>query len=392
MKKIFNGILISIVAILGLIILFLIVERNKKVILPSPTGEFGVGRTSFEWTDTSKIDSLALESGAARELFVWVWYPSSKTNTQSEYLPKEWREAIYDRRGLFANFFNKKLSKVRSHGVDDAKLSAKNSQYPVILLKSGIGSPSVYFTTVAEELASHGYIVIGSDSPYSTDVVVFSGNRVVIDNAKGNPSNAAASVDRDRRLDRLVTIWTDDLRFILDKLQQINTTDSKTIFYNRLNLKQVGVFGASLGGATAFRFCNLDNRCKAGVSINGNPFGIVNENKLSKPFMFLMPASTSAQIINNIDTIYSQLPAKNRQWITLKNSHYLNFSDQALFREHFIAKNTDEIGKIDKYQALKITASAIRSFFDSNLKGKPASTMEKLAEKYKEIEIKGVIR
>lgn len=388
MGKIFNVIAMAVAAVLLFIFIFLVIERNKKVTLPSPTGEFGIGRTTFEWTDTSKTDTLALEPGA-RELFVWVWYPSPKPagNVQSEYMPGEWQDAISERRGLFSNFFNKNLSKVRAHGIDKAKLP-EQGEYPVILLKSGIGGPSVYYSTVAEELASHGYIVIGSDSPYSTDVVVFSGNRVVTDNSKGNPSHAVQSVDRDRKLDRLVTIWTDDLSFILDKLQQINTTDPANLFYNRINMKQIGVFGATLGGATAFRFCNLDNRCKAGVSINGNPFGIVNENKLSKPFMFLMPANTSAQVKNNIDTIYSELPAENRLWINIEKTSYLNFSDQALFREHFIAKNTDEIGEIDKHQALEITATTIRSFFDIHLKGKPSSVLQEIAEKYMEIEMK----
>jgi predicted dienelactone hydrolase len=39
---------------------------------------------------------------------------------------------------------------------------------------------TIDFTTLAEDLASHGYVVVGFDAPYRTFVVVLPDNRVVI--------------------------------------------------------------------------------------------------------------------------------------------------------------------------------------------------------------------
>ena len=392
MRKFFKILVLSVVFVIAFILLLFIVERNKKITLPAPAGEYAVGRTHFEWTDTSRIDTLALKPENPRELFMWVWYPAAKqANTNpGEYLPENWRKAVATRQGIFARFFTRKLSRIKSHAADSAKPAA-NKQFPVILVKSGIGASTSDYTTFAEELASNGYIVIGSESPYSTSVIVYSDGRVVNDNSKGNPGNAAPSVDRDRRLDRLVSLWTDDLKFITNKLEQINTTDSSNLLYHRMNLKQIGVFGHALGGATAFRFCFTDSRCKAGVTLNGTPFGNVNENKLSKPFMFLMadpkgiPGAVQKQVSSNIDTIYQQLPP-SRQWLRLTDAYHYNFSDQAVIRERFLARRNDDLGTIGELRGLEITAATLRTFFDVNLKGAPSKRISELKTKYFEIE------
>lgn len=392
MRKFFKILWLSIVFIIAFIVLLFIVERNKKITLPAPSGEFAIGRTHYEWTDTSRIDTLALKPDKPRELFLWVWYPAVKQADASpgDYLPESWRKAVATRQGIFARFFTRKLSKIKSHAADTSEPVA-NKQFPVILIKSGIGSLSSDYTTFAEELASNGYIVIGSESPYSTSVIVYSDGRVVNDNSKGNPGNAAPSVDRDRRLDRLVSLWTDDLKFITTKLEQINAADSLNLLYRRMNLKQIGVFGHALGGAAAFRFCFTDQRCKAGATLNGTPFGNVNENKLSKPFMFLMadpkgvPEDVKKQVRSNIDTIYQQLPP-SRLWVELTGAYHYNFSDQAVIRERFLARRNDDLGTIGELRGLEVTAATLRTFFDVNLKGAPPKRISELKNKYFEIE------
>jgi dienelactone hydrolase len=394
MSKVLKFILLAIPVFIGVIIMVFLIERHSGISLPEPTGDFAVGRTTYEWIDTTRIDSLALEAGSRRELFLWVWYPASKSNTnaQGEYLPAEWRDAVKNQQGLLARLLNRKLSKVKAHSVYDADPASASSKYPVVIIKTGIGNMATDYTTFAEELASQGYIVIASDAPYSSSVVVFSGGRIVNDNIKGNPGNITSVVDRNRRLDRLLTIWTNDTKFILDQLEQINKSDSKNIFHNRMNLDKVGIFGHALGGATAFRYCYDDDRCKAGVSINGIPIGKINlhESNLSKPFMFLMPDQGRTndqeyiQIKRSIDTIYNQLP-EGSAWINLKGARHFNFSDQAIIRERFVARQAGDIGKIGRRKGLTITAATLRAFFDTHLKGLKNVSVQDLPAKYPEI-------
>ncbi|NJO69426.1 MAG: hypothetical protein HC830_09240 [Bacteroidetes bacterium] len=368
MRKLFNTVLMAIPAIIVVFILGFWIQRNIKTELPEPSGQFAVSRAIFEWTDTTRIDSLADKPGTFRKLVAWVWYPAQKSDNQSkvEYLPASWRKAVEKRKGLFSGFFSHNLSKIIPNSIENGNLISGNSTFPVILMKTGIGALTAEYTTFAEELASNGYIVVGSDSPYSTNVVVYSDGSVINDNQKGNPINISSALDRDRRLNRLVTIWTDDTRFILDKLGKLNN-DSSNPFYKRLNMSKVGVFGHSLGGATAFRFCNTDKRCKTGVSINGTAFGSVNENKLSKPFMFLMADqdikadSTALQVRQNIKTIYDQITG-SKGWLTVKGTQHFNFSDQALIKVGFLARRSGDIGSIDQERGLLIASTSLRTF------------------------------
>lgn len=394
MRKVFNIILLAIIAAIVLLIVFYIVQRNTKINLPTPTGKYAVGRTTFEWRDTSRIDSLAMDSATHRELILWVWYPAEKNGASqmAEYVPKAWRQAIKKRQGPFSGFLNGKLSKIKTHSLEGVKLAASTTRYPVIIFKSGIGALTTEYTTIAEDLASHGYVVVGSDSPYSTSVVVFKDGRVITDNIKGNPANIASALDRDRRLNRLVTIWSDDNEFILDRLEQLNNEGASNLFYHHLDLNSVGTFGHAFGGATAFRFCIKDKRCKAGVDINGIPFGDVNINKLEKPFMFLMAdtageqPSITRQIKANIDTIFNKLP-DSRIWVSIKGTKAYNFSDQALLKQKYLAHKAGDLGDIDKFLGLNITTACIRTFFDQYLKDVKSTGIKDLALHYPEIKV-----
>src|SRR5437773_10513190 len=79
--------------------------------------------------------------------------------------------------------------------------------------------------------------------------------------------------ERDRCANRLLTAWTADIAFVLDRLKQLKASDTSGKFTGRLNLTRVGVFGHSFGGAQAAQFCSQDSRCKAGIDVDGAPHG-----------------------------------------------------------------------------------------------------------------------
>ena len=76
--------------------------------------------------------------------------------------------------------------------------------------------------------------------------------------------------------------------FALDQLERLNTSDPSGRFLGRLDMQRVGVFGHSLGGATALQFCHDDSRCKAGIDVDGAPLGNVIAEGVTQPFMFLL--------------------------------------------------------------------------------------------------------
>jgi hypothetical protein len=52
-------------------------DHNRETILPTPTGSFAVGRTTYIWRDPTHSDPMAPQPGTKRELVAWIWYPAA---------------------------------------------------------------------------------------------------------------------------------------------------------------------------------------------------------------------------------------------------------------------------------------------------------------------------
>ncbi len=372
------------------------IEHNTSLTLPVPTGSYAVGRSTFDWSDSSRIDSLAPSPGIKRELTVWIWYPASdkKSDSTLRYLPQELQNALAKKQGfIMSNLFTKNLSKVRSHAITNTELSPKQAKYPIVLLKSGIGTLANDYTTLAEDLASHGYIVVGNDSPYSSFIVVYPDGRVIEKTDQGNPGEtAASSAYRIHLLNNLIRVWSDDTKFILNKLELLNARDSSNQFFGRFDLNSVGIVGHSFGGATAAQFCYDDARCKAGIDMDGAPFGTVIQTGLKKPFMFILADHAgesdplSNQIQSNIESIYNSLP-ESRVWISLDGVRHFNFTDMALTKEKYIFRVFGATGPIGNIRGLEVAAACVRTFFEVYLKGQPVNQIKNLPTQYSEVRI-----
>ncbi len=263
----------------ALLLALLWLEHNRSLELPSPTGPFAVGRVSAAWVDAGRVDPFASSPGQKRELVAWLWYPGRPRDpsTAAEYNPSAWQRALAAHSGVaLTQFLSRNPSKIRAHSSDDARLAPDRPTYPVIILKSGIGALALDYTTIAEDLASHGYVVVGSDTPYSTSVVVMPDGRVIHKTTAGNPGDAPiAAAEQERLLQALIGVWSADATFLVDQLARLNADDPSGRFSGRLDLGAIGVVGHSFGGAAAAQFCHDDARCRAGMDIDGALYGSV---------------------------------------------------------------------------------------------------------------------
>jgi predicted dienelactone hydrolase len=83
-----------------------------------------------------------------------------------------------------------------------------------------------------------------------------------------------------------------DWSFALDQLIAIGQSDKSSPFFGRLDFGHVGAVGHSLGGMTALRACQRDERLKACVNQDGGTADGVflqysDAKQLSQPFLFL---------------------------------------------------------------------------------------------------------
>jgi dienelactone hydrolase len=399
--RIFKGLaLLAILAVLSVAALLtsLWLEHRSEITLPTPTGPFAVARDVYDWVDDKTVDTLAPGSGTKRELLVWIWYPANAQSAKSDdYLPAQMRPAAIPASGPL-RLLTRDLAKVNGHSVRDAVVSSRERSYPVVIMRAGASSEVWNYSALAEDLASHGYVVVGFDAPYRTFVVVFPDGRVM----RRTPENNAELCEgqepaaQNRCVNRVMTAWTSDTAWVLDRLGNLNASESPGKFKGRLDMTRVGVFGHSFGGATAAQFCHEDSRCKAGIDVDGQPFGSVIQAGLHQPFMFLMADHSresdpeSHQIMANIQSIYDRVPADGRLHITIRGANHFLFSDDgALLKSRIVMRVLRAVGVvgIDGRRQLVVTAYCVHSFFDAYLNAASVSPLKISSPLYPEIQV-----
>jgi predicted dienelactone hydrolase len=260
-------------------------------------------------------------------------------------------------------------------------------------MRAGLAGLVASYSSLAEDLASHGYVVVGFDAPHRSSVVVLPDGRVIA-RAPRNNADLVAGHEQARLAERLVREWSDDMGFALDQLERLNASDPSGRFLGRLDMERVGVFGHSLGGATALTFCHDDPRCKAGIDVDGAPLGEVINEGVTQPFLFLLsdhggaPEAERHEVEAKIRSIYDRLPRDRRSRITIQGANHFMFSDDAALLKVPVvmgALRTLGVIRLDGRRQLAVASHCIVSFFDVYLKGSPASRLESQRE-YPEIQ------
>ncbi|MEC0213902.1 dienelactone hydrolase, partial [Paenibacillus ehimensis] len=237
--------------------------------LPAPVGELKVGTQVFHFVDPSREETFGKTATGKRELMVQVWYPAQAgTGKYAPFIPDtrilRYMAANYGLPG----FTFQHLKYISSHAYSGAEVSSAQTSYPLILGNPGFGSSRFLHTSQAENLASHGYIVAVIDHTYNTFATEFPDGRITT-----STTNDLFSPDHDYRTeignrDKLGKVLTVDVSFALDQFELIQSGHIPSQLKGRIDLGHVGVFGHSIGGATAYDAA-YDPRIAVGIDIDG---------------------------------------------------------------------------------------------------------------------------
>lgn len=368
-------------------------RHNREVILPAPAGPYPVGRVEYDWTDAGRPDPLAANPNQPRALNVWIWYParrSASLDQPAPYLPPAWVAAHEQAIGVGA-LLTQNLARVQGHSIAHPALADDKAAYPLLVMQPGLGPAMPDYTTIAETLASYGYIVAGGTPTESASVVAFNDGRVVEGTPQGNVSETADITETQRVLGGLIQVWADDDEFVLDQMTRLNLNDPDDRFTGRIDLNAVGALGHSFGGATAAEFCRRDARCKAGADLDGYLYGDVAQGGLRRPFLFLWSEppdrndSIWRQAMETAGEVYKQLPRGSAQ-ATIKGTRHFNFADYAVEFAPVI-RLQDGLGPIDGSRGLQIITAYVRGFFDEALRHTPNPLLDAPASPYPEVQI-----
>ncbi|WP_378100495.1 hypothetical protein [Cellulomonas sp. T2.31MG-18] len=350
------------------------VRQQQEVVIPAPTGRYPVGRTMADWTDDARTDPLAPRSGTPRELSVWLWYPAAPAPgaAPARYTPGAWSGLhLHGPLGLGETRFDH----VGVHAVADAP--AASDRFPVVVLEPGLGLAAPQYTTLAENLASHGYLVAGITPTYSANLTVLDGRPVGATPAV-NPQESDAAAMRPAA-DRLVSVWAADDRFAASRVAALDATGR---FAGHVDAATTAYLGHSFGGAAALQACHDDPRCAGAADLDGTQFGTVVQSGLGKPMMLLAsqgscitgtcrPSNPDEQ--SERDAARSLLVASTGPvWsFQLDGAAHFNFSDYGAYYLAAPIRYLLGLGSIDGDHALTIADAYLAAFVDHVARGLP---------------------
>lgn len=376
--------------VLGLAVLLvsLLLDHNRETVFPRTTGPFAVGRTTYVWSVAAETDPFAPKPGTRRELVAWIWYPAAPRQTSQsleDYMPAPVRVAVERQWGI-TRFFSRDLSRIRVNSIRSAVVSSHQGAWPVVLMAGGLG-----FTILAEDLASHGYVVVSFDVPYRSSLVVFPDGRIIQESPQDNPEFFSGP-ELETVTARLAQAASADMSFVLDQLKRLNASDPTGRFVGRLDLQRVGVFGHSIRGAEALQFCHDDARCKACIDLDGIPWGSAAREGITQPLMIMLSDHSgesddeTRQAVANFNSLTARMPPDRWTEITIRGANHYMFSDDAVSRSPLLMRGLRmlHIVKIDGRRQVALTDHFIATFFDVYMNGVPALELKARAQ-YPEI-------
>lgn len=364
-----------------LIAIYLCITITLPLIMPminfeKPTGPYAVGTTVYHWVDSNREEWYTKKTEDKRELMVQIWYPAKDGGNKS--LTSYISHVDEIAKGLekafsIPAFTFKHLGLVKSHAMADATLSNAENTYPILLFSHGLTGFRNQNTFEVEELASHGYIVVGIDHAYDAAATVYPDGRTAY---LKSPNLTEFEWDDHIRL------WMDDVDFVLNQIEKLNQEDEKGLFTKHLDTSHIGMFGHSYGGATATQILAKDTRIKAVINMDGTLYGnLLPESGIGKPFLLMnAPVLEGDEDLHNNSLREKHALANGGMSLTIPLTDHMSFTDFALFspllREG--GSTPKETHQIINEFSLAFFNRYIKEFDDGQ-------ALEKLAKKYSKV-------
>ncbi len=174
------------VLILVLLILFSFISLAAGYLFPVPdpypiTGPYQVGTREIHVVDPNREEIYGSDPDAPREFMAQVWYPAAPgpTDEHAQWMPaiEFAAPAIAEKLSLPA-FALDHLQYVKANAYLEAPLLRDNQGFPVLIFSHGWEGFKEQNIFQVEELASHGYVVIGINHTYGAILTVFPDGRL----------------------------------------------------------------------------------------------------------------------------------------------------------------------------------------------------------------------
>jgi pimeloyl-ACP methyl ester carboxylesterase len=336
--------------------------------LPEPTGASAVGRVTAVLDDPARPEPRS-GGAASRRVGLVAWYPAqADSGAPASYVPDlaGIRDALAAS-GELSGPVVAGLAFVGTSTRTDAQPDAPSGPegFPVVVLSPGNATNVAFYAVLAEELASHGYVVIGVDHPYQVAAVDLGDGTVAV-YEPDPPGQGPAST-----IPRKIAERTADLAFILDRLR--SDAAGLVALDGRLDLDRVAVVGHSNGGIAAAELCATDVRVAACANIDGlsagGPFSATPDvEPLERPFLFLTKERTLHPTL--VEAFESTGEGAYR--VVIPAATHQGFADGARFEPRVLplGRPADAVQQVER--------DVVRAFLDHELRGRPGPAFDGL--------------
>jgi len=358
--------------------------------VPTPykiTGPYQVGTTTAYMADSSRQEIYGNDPNAPREIMVQVWYPAEPTRDS---VRSQWMQDIKSAAPAIATYIDlpsfalNHLKYVKANAFIDAPPIAENN-LPVLIFSHGWAGFKEQNIFQVEELASHGYIVVGINHTYGAILTVFPDGREIPRSPDALPSGVTQA-EYDAASNKLVRQWAGDIGFVLDELAALEPNADLGLVAGKLDLGEVGIFGHSTGGGATAEFCATDTRCKAALTMDlwGEPVSDdVIAGGLSQPIMLMHSevwgsAENHARVRTLVDASTGEVLE-----FTIRNTTHYDFSSLPLLSP--LASSIGLKGPIEGDLGLEIINTYSVNFFDEYLRGNTTTDWAALNAQYPDV-------
>ena len=330
--------------------------------LPATTGTHPVGTTSLYLKDTSRPDPW-VPSVPYRELMVSLFYPAASSHgPKARYMTPAESRLLLESGGL-TDLPPDLLSTVRTNAVRDARPSGRAHSLPLVVLSPGHSKPRATLTSLAEDLASHGYVVAVVDHTYENEAQTFPDGRVT--------TCVTCEMDKDETVwKQLVNGRAADVSFVLGELPR------KWRGAGLIDGSRIAMGGHSAGGASAIPALLTDARVKAGFDIDGSTFDLIPESGQPKPFMFIGGSGDATW-----ERDWPRMTGWKR-WLQVSGAEHVSFTDVGILMDQL---GIDYGADIAAERAQAITRTYVRAFLDLHLRGKAQPLLDEPSARYPEV-------
>lgn len=317
--------------------------------LPAMSGTYDIDTIVYSYTDDNRIEAFS-DTGENRKVNVEFWYPQNADAT-----------------------------------------------YPLVVFSHGAFGIRASNTSTYMELASNGYVVCAIDHPYHAMYTIDEGgNTTTVDTSFIQEVNGVNNGVYNEEIgyefmQKWMEIRTQDMNFVLDTIIENAKDANADAVYQYINIKKIGLFGHSLGGAASAQVGREREDIGGVINLDGDLLGeyvdfvggeyVMNDEVYPVPILNvytddMMQAFADSAALGYVETARGILDTSaNAHEVYITGTNHMSLTDLPLFSPFLVSMicNSVNIGggvEADKYYIIETMNSIVLEFFDSYLKDK----------------------